>query len=69
MNSKGNIIYRALSILIIVFWIVLSLIEENLFMLTLICTMFILFDAAVLYSYIIERLKSIEDKLTNNMKQ
>ena len=60
MNSLGNIIYRVFCIMSLLIFMGLSVLNENLFMLIIICTMFIVFGMYVFYSYIIERLEKIE---------
>ena len=60
MNSIGNIIYRMFCIVSLLTFMGLSVLNENLFMLIITCTMFIVFGMYVFYSYIIERLEKIE---------
>lgn len=60
MNSIENIIYRMFCIVSLLTFMGLSVLNENLFMLIITCTMFIVFSMYVFYSYIIERLEKIE---------
>lgn len=63
MNSLGNIIYRVFCMISILFFITMSVLYENLFMLVIICTIIIVFNIYVLYSYIMERLDKIKDNI------
>ncbi len=63
MNSLGNIIYRVFCIIAILFFITSSVLYENLFMLVIMCTVIIIFNIYVLYSYIMERLNEIKDNI------
>lgn len=61
MNSLGNIIYRVFCIISMLFFITMSVLYENLFMLIIMCTVIIVFNIYVFYSYVIERLDEIKD--------
>lgn len=63
MNSLGNIIYRVFCIIAILFFIISSVLYENLFMLVIMCTIIIVFSIYIFYSYIMERLDKIKDNI------
>ena len=67
MNSLWNIIYRVFCIVTLLLFMILSVLNQNLFMLVIMCTAFIIFSVYVFYSYIIERLDKIKDN--NNQDQ
>lgn len=63
MNSLWNIIYRVFCIVTLLLFMILSVLNQNLFMLVIMCTTFIIFSVCVFYSYIMERLDEIKDKV------